>query len=81
MYTTIRDEEPGTTGDAWFPPGFPNPGTYTITLDSSFGNPLEGTVDGPDVFSGPQSIKFHLVRAGFYWYLEGITLDGSKIVE
>ena len=76
-YTIIRDSDPGETWDMWFPPGFPDPGTYTITLDSLFGNPLEGTVDGPDVFGGPKSIDFHLTRSGLYWYLTAIDLDGA----
>jgi hypothetical protein len=81
QYATIRDSDPGETWDMWFPPGFPSPGTYTITLDSHFGNPLDGTVDGPSAFGGPKSIKFHFARSGVYWYLEGLTLEGSKIVD
>jgi hypothetical protein len=82
-YTTIRDNDPGTTWDVWFPPDFPDPGTYTISLDSLFGNPLDGTVNGPDAFGGPKSIQFHFARSGVYWYLEGLTLEGwpSKIVD
>ena len=80
-YPTIRDSDIGTTWDMWFPPGFPIRGTYTVSLDSHFGNPLDGTVEGPDVFGGPQSIEFHFVRSGVYWYLEGLTLNGSKIVD
>jgi hypothetical protein len=80
-YETIRDSNPGSTWDVWFPVDFPDPGTYTITIDSVFANPVEGTVDGPDAFGGPQSIKLHLARSGVHWYLEGLTLDGSKIVD
>jgi hypothetical protein len=75
-YAVIRDSDVGTTWDMWFPPGFPDPGTYTITLDSHFGNPLDATVEGPDVFGGPKSIQFHFVRSGVYWYLSELTLDG-----
>jgi hypothetical protein len=77
-YATIRDSDVGTTWDMWFPPGFPIRGTYTISLDSHFGNPLDGTVEGPDVFGGPQSIQFHFVRSGVYWYLSELTLNGVK---
>jgi hypothetical protein len=80
-YTTIRDNDTGTTWDMWFPPDFPDSGSYTITLDTHIGNPLLGTVDGPDAFGGPQSIQFHFARSGVYWYLEGLTLGGSKIVD
>jgi hypothetical protein len=81
QYTTIRDNDPGETWDVWFPVDFPDPGTYTISLDSLIGNPLDATVEGPDVFGGPKSIQFHFARSGFYWYLEGLTLEGSKIVD
>jgi hypothetical protein len=77
QYATIRDSDPGSTWDVWFPLDFPEPGIYTITLDSVFGNPLEGTVDGPDVFSGPKSIEFNFARSGIYWYIEKLTLDGT----
>ena len=80
-YATIRDSNTSYTWDEWFPLDFPDTGTYTISLDSTFGNPLEGTVDGPEVFGGPKSIQFHFARAGVYWYLEGLTLSGSKIVD
>ena len=80
-YAAIRDNDPGTTWDMWFPPDFPDPGTYSITLDTHIGNPLEGTIDGPAAFSGPQSIQFHFARSGVYWYLEGLTLGGSKIID
>jgi hypothetical protein len=80
-YTTIRDNDPATTWGVWFPVDFPDPGTYTITLDSVFGNPLEGTADGPEDFEGPKSIQFHFARSGIYWYLEALTLDGEKIVD
>jgi hypothetical protein len=80
-YATIRDDDVGTTWDVWFPPDFPDPGTYTITLDTIVGNPLEGTVAGPAPFAGPKSIQFHFARAGVYWYLEGLTLEGTKIVD
>jgi hypothetical protein len=80
-YVSIRDDDIGTTWDYWFPPGVPEPGTYSIALDSIFGNPLEGTVDGPDDFSGPKSIQFYLTRAGIYWYLEKVVLNGSQIVD
>ena len=76
-YATIRDSDTAYTWDEWFPPDFPEAGIYTITLDSVFGNPLEGTVDGPDVFSGPKPIEFHFARSGIYWYLEGLNLDGG----
>ena len=76
-YATIRDSDTAYTWDEWFPLDFPEPGIYTITLDSVFGNPLEGTVDGPDVFSGPQPIEFYFARSGIYWYLEGLNLDGG----
>ena len=76
-FATIRDSDTAYTWDDWFPPDFPETGTYTITLDSVFGNPLEGTVDGPDVFGGPQPIEFYFVRSGVYWYLEGLNLDGG----
>ncbi|MEE9307257.1 MAG: hypothetical protein V3V57_07025 [Spirochaetia bacterium] len=76
-YATIRDSDTAYTWDFWFPLDFPEPGIYTITLDSVFGNPLEGTVDGPDVFSGPQPIEFYFARSGIYWYLEGLNLDGG----
>ena len=76
-YATIRDSDTAYTWDDWFPPDFPEAGTYTITLDSLFGNPLEGTVDGPDVFSGPKPIEFYFARSGIYWYLEGLNLDGG----
>ena len=81
QYATIRDSDTAYTWDGWFPVGFPETGTYTISLESLFGNPLDATVSGPDVFSGPQSIQFHFARSGFYWYLEGLTLEGSKIVD
>ena len=80
-YATIRDSDTAYTWDDWFPLDFPETGTYTITLDSVFGNPLEGTVDGPDVFGGPQPIEFYFARSGIYWYLEGLTLDGVKEVD
>jgi hypothetical protein len=80
-FATIRDSDTGSTWDFWFPLDFPEPGTYTITIDSIFGNPIEATIDGPDAFNGPQSIEFHLIRSGIYWYLEGLTLSGSKIVD
>ena len=80
-YATIRDSDPGATWDMWFPPDFPDNGIYTITIESVFGNPFEGTIDGPDEFGGPQSIYFHFARSGVYWYLEGLTLDGTKIVD
>ncbi len=76
-FATIRDSDTAYTWDDWFPPDFPGAGTYTITLDSVFGNPLEGTVDGPDVFGGPQPIEFYFARSGVYWYLEGLNLDGG----
>ena len=76
-YATIRDSDTAYTWDVWFPPDFPDTGTYTITLDSVFGNPLEGTVDGPDAFNGPQPIEFHFARSGVYWYLEGLNLAGG----
>jgi hypothetical protein len=80
-YATIRDSNTAYTWDEWFPLGFPHPGTYTITLDSMFGNPLDATIDGPEAFGGPKSIKFYFARAGVYMYLEGLTLEGSKIVD
>ena len=80
-YATIRDYDPGQTWDTWFPPGFPDPGTYTITLDTFFGNPLEATVDGPSAFEGPKTLKLHFIRSGIYWYLEGLTLESTKIVD
>ncbi len=80
-YATIRDSDTAYTWDEWFPPDFPEAGIYTITLDSVFGNPLEGTVDGPDVFNGPQPIQFHLTRSGVYWYLEKLILNGTSIVD
>ena len=81
QYATIRDSDTTYTWDEWFPVDFQQTGTYTITLDSLFGNPLDATVEGPDVFSGPKSIEFHFARSGVYWYLEGLTLEGSKIVD
>ena len=81
QYATIRDSDTAYTWDFWFPVEFLDTSTYTITLDSVFGNPLDATVEGPDVFGGPQSIEFHFARSGVYWYLEGLTLDGSKIVD
>ncbi len=80
-YETIRDSDTTCTWDDWFPLPFPGGGTYTVTLDSRLGNPLEGTVDGPDGFEGPKSIQFHFARSGVYWYLEGLSLDESKIVD
>jgi len=80
-YAMIRDSDTAYTWDDWFPLDFPETGTYTITLDSVFGNPLEGTVDGPDVFGGPKPIEFYFARSGIYWYLEGLTLDGVKEVD
>ena len=80
-YATIRDSNTAYTWDEWFPLGFPQAGTYTITLDSMFGNPLDATIDGPEAFGGPKSIQFHFARAGVYMYLEGLTLEGSKIVD
>ena len=81
QYATIRDSDTAYTWDEWFPVDFPQTGTYTISIDSLLGNPLDATVEGPDVFSGPKSVQFHFARSGFYWYLEGLTLDGSKIVD
>ena len=77
-YTVIRDDDPGTTWDMWFPQEFPDPGIYSITIDSVFGNPLEATVDGPDAFGGPKSIDFHFTRSGLYWYLTAIDLGGVE---
>jgi hypothetical protein len=76
QYTLIRDSDPGETWDVCFPVEFPEPGTYTITLDTVFGNPLEATVEGPAAFNGPKSAEFSFARSGVYWYLTGITLDG-----
>ena len=81
QYATIRDSDTAYTWDGWFPVDFPDPGTYTISLDSLFGNPLDATVEGPGVFGGPKSAQFHFARSGVYWYLEGLTLEGSKIVD
>ena len=81
QYATIRDSDTAYTWDDWFPVEFLETGTYTITLDSMFGNPLDATVEGPAVFGGPKSMQFHFARSGVYWYLEGLTLDGSKIVD
>jgi hypothetical protein len=80
-YATIRDSATAYTWDEWFPVEFLDTSTYTINLDSIFGNPIEGTVAGPDVFGGSKPIQFHFTRSGIYWYLEGLTLDGSKIVD
>jgi len=80
-YTTIRDSDTTYTWDDWFPLEVPAGSTYTISLDSAFGNPLVGTIDGPGVFGFPKSIQFHCTRSGMYWYLEGLTLDGTKIVD
>jgi hypothetical protein len=80
-YAKIRDDDIGTTWDDWFPPGFPDPGTYSISVDSLIGDPSDGTIDGPDDFGGPKSITFYFVRSGIYWYLEGLTLEGSKIID
>jgi hypothetical protein len=76
QYALIRDSDPACTWDKVFPIGFPEAGTYTITLDTFFGNPLEATVEGPEVFGGPKSAEFEFTRSGVYWYLSGITLDG-----
>ena len=53
QYATIRDSDTTYTWDEWFPVDFPQTGTYTITLDSFFGDPLDATVEGPEAFSGP----------------------------
>ena len=76
QYSLIRDNDPGETWDVCFPVGFPDTGTYTITLDTFFGNPLGATVEGPGAFDGPKSAEFFFTRSGVYWYLTGITLDG-----
>jgi hypothetical protein len=76
QYEVIRDEDTACTWDKCFPVGFPEAGTYTITLDTFFGNPLEATVEGPAVFGGPKPMEFNFTRSGVYWYLTGITLDG-----
>ena len=76
QYELIRDSSPGCTWDKCFPLGLPEGGTYTITLDTFIGNPLEATVAGPAVFAGPKPAEFHFTRSGVYWYLTGITLDG-----
>ena len=76
QYAMIRDSDTAYTWDKCFPVGFPEAGTYTITLDTFFGDPLEATVEGPAVFDGPKSAEFHFTRSGVYWYLTGITLDG-----
>ena len=80
-YATIRYSNTAYTWDTWFPVECPQTCMYTISLDSFFGNPLEATIDGPEVFGGPQSIQFHFARSGIYWYLEGLTLEGAKIVD
>lgn len=79
-YAKIRDDDIGTTWDYWFPLGVPDPGIYSIALDTHIGNPLEGTVDGPDDFGGPKSIDFYFARAGIYQYLERVVLGGTEIV-
>jgi len=81
QYDTIRDSDTAYTWDDWFPVEFLETGTYSITLDSMFGNPLDATVEGPAVFGGPKSMQFHFARSGVYWYLEGLTLDSTKIVD
>ncbi len=80
-YGIIKNSDTTYTWDAWFPLSFPDGGTYTVTLDSRLGNPLEGTVDGPDEFEGPKSVEFYFARSGVYWYLEALSLDESKIVD
>ena len=80
-YAVIRDSDAVYTWDYWFPLVFPNTGTYTITITSDSDDSLQGTVDGPELFSGPKTIQFHLIRSGVYWYLEGLTLDGTKIID
>lgn len=80
-YATIRDELPSETWDLWFPLDYPEGGTYTISIDSIFANPITATIDGPDAFAGPKQLRLHLVRSGVIWYLEGLTLDGTTIVD
>jgi hypothetical protein len=81
QYDTIRDSDTAYTWDYWFPAEVLENDTYTITLDSLLGNPLEGTVEGPSEFGGPKSIGFYFARSGVYWYLEGLTLDGVAKVD
>ena len=80
-YATIRDELPSETWDLWFPLDYPEGGTYSISIDTVFADPITATIDGPDAFGGPKQLKLQLVRAGVIWYLEGLTLDGTAIVD
>jgi hypothetical protein len=81
QYAQIRDDPPGATWDVWFPVPYPEGGNYYISIDNLFSNPIQATVDGPDIFDGPKSLQLHMVRSGVYWYLKGLTLEGDPIVD
>jgi len=69
-YTTIRDSDTTYTWDDWFPLEVPAGSTYTISLDSAFGNPLVGTIDGPGVFEFRTLVPY--VKKYIPQYLAGL---------
>lgn len=83
-YTLLQTTPVGETWDDWFPPDYPDPGTYTVTFVSKLPGSAEGalaTVSGPDPFGGPKNLELHMVRVGLDWYLERLVLDGATIVD
>ena len=80
-YALLRDSDVGTTWDVWFPPGYPEPGTYTLTVDDYSVDVIEAVVTGPDDSADPMALELHLTRVGLEWYIDKLVLDGATIVD
>ncbi|MBN1835627.1 MAG: hypothetical protein JW820_07245 [Spirochaetales bacterium] len=80
-YAVLQSSDVSVTWDIWFPPGYPDPGSYTVEVPNASGDVVEALVYGPDSFAGPKSLRLHMVRDGLEWYLERLVLDGSTIVD
>jgi hypothetical protein len=78
-YATLQTSPATATWDVWFPPGFPDPGTYSVSADSYLGDFVEAVVTGPG-FANPKPLRLYMVRSGLEWYIEKLVLDGTTIV-
>ena len=80
-YATLQDADVSVTWDIWFPPGYPEPGTFTLSVEDYSVDVIEAVVTGPDADAEPMTLQLYMTQVGLDWYLERLDLDGVTIVD
>jgi hypothetical protein len=83
-YAVLQTTDVGQTWDVWFPTGYPDAETYTLTFVQFLSGADQGvlaSVTGPAAFGGPRDLELHMARVGLDWYLVELVLDGTVIVQ